>query len=257
MNWVGNLEDILEKLTPLNPSRSALLALLKLNEGIEAEVTERSNVIDYLGACIGDEAVRNRDRNSFDKVMEDFDKLTSEASQALNDAVEVLSTLLKGNDSISQKPRHIRDEGNTNSFCWPEISRFSGRFLDMFYDSTVSTQNIRKRGSDYWEFVDNNQLIYRNILDSGLKSGLLARDFSPDTIPVNRNSVCVNVDVCQNSVKDSTADANPGVISLSEFEYFSTNFHDEAAEPFLFDKKAGILFRNIDGSSGLTSAAAA
>ena len=253
VNWVGNLEDILEKLTPLCPSRSALHAILNSNEDIQSEDAERSNIIDYLGACVGDEAVKNRNRNSFDKVMEDFEKLTSEASQALNDAVEVLSTLLKGNDSMSQKQKQSKEEEEyTEPFCWPEISRFSGRFLDIFYDSTLSTKNIRKRGSDYWEFADNNQLLYRNILDSGLKTGLLARDFSPDMIPINDNSVCVNDDVCQNLLKNSTSNT-PGKMSQSEFEYFSTNFNIEAAEPFIFEKKSGILFRDIDGSSGLMS----
>ena len=255
VNWVGNLEDILEKLTPLSPSRSALHALLNSYEDTQSEDAERSNLIDYLGACVGDEAVKNRNRNSFDKVMEDFEKLTSEASQALNDAVEVLSTLLMGNDSMSQKQKQskeeVEDEEHTEPFCWPEISRFSGRFLDIFYDSTFSTQKMRKRGSDYWEFADNNQLLYRNILDSGLKTGLLARDFAPVMIPIN-NSVCVNVDVCQNLLGNSTSDI-PGKMSLSEFEYFSANFNIEAAEPFIFEKKPGILFRDIDGSSGLMS----
>lgn len=255
VNWVGNLEDILEKLTPLSPSRSALHALLNSNEDTQSEDAERSNVIDYLGACVGDEAVKNRNRNSFDKVMEDFEKLTSEASQALNDAVEVLSTLLMGNDSTSQKQKQSKEEEEeeyTEPFCWPEISRFSGRFLDIFYDTTFSTQNIRKRGSDYWDFADNNQLLYHNILDSGLKTGLLARDFSPVMIPITDNSVCVNVDVCQNMLKNTTSDT-PGKMSQSEFEYFSTNFNIEAAEPFIFEKKPGILFRSIDGSSGLMS----
>jgi hypothetical protein len=258
MNWVGNLEDILEKLTPLNPSRSALLALLNVKDDTEPEVTERCNVIDYLGVCVGDEAMRNRNKNSFDKVFEDFEKLTSEASQALNDAVDVLAGLLMGNDSMSQKQKQFREEELTESFCWPEISRFSGRFLDILYNSTYSAENItklRKRGSDYWELVDDNQLLYRNILESGLKSGLLARDFSPDMIPMNENPVCVNVDVCQNSFKNDTA-GNPGIISLSEFEYLSTNFNIEAAEPFVFEKKAGILFRNIDGTSGVTKTSA-
>jgi hypothetical protein len=83
--------------------------------------------------------------------------------------------------------------------------------------------------------IINNEMKYYNILHTGLKEGLLGKDFLWNASTSNLDNACRN--------------CAEGLITESEFEMYKNQFLEQAAEPFVFEKKAGTFFRNIQDSS--------
>lgn len=249
MYWVGHLGSILEELTPTSNTRlpfSSRAAGDKDDASDETATITKSSAFDFLGACVGDGMMKKASLESsyeskngivhaYEKVLDDIEKLTTDATKALTGAAEAVSLLLLGNDygTLDDQPQSAK------SFCWPEIARFSTKFLRTLYRTTFSSDDgnvtVRPRGEDYWQMTTSNEMKYHNILDIGLKDGLLGKDFVWIASTANSDYSCRN--------------CTEGVITETEFEMYKDQFLEQAAEPFVFEKKAGTLFRNIQCSS--------
>jgi hypothetical protein len=247
MYWVGDLASILQELTVPSAIRPPTqLTATNDNEKASEETIMKSTSIDFLGACVGDRMMKKSNHDStsesksgivyaYEKVLDDIEKLTTDATKALTGAAEAVSLLLLGIDTGV-----INDQSQSaQPFCWPEIARFSTKFLGTLYQTTFSDDDgnttVRSRGEDYFAMIINNEMKYSNILHTGLKEGLLGKDFLWNASTANLDNACRN--------------CTEGLITELEFEMYKDQFLEQAAEPFVFEKKAGTFFRNIQESS--------
>jgi hypothetical protein len=247
MYWVGDLASILQELTLPSAVRPPIQSTaVNSNEKTSDEMSMKSNSIDFLGACVGDKMMKKSSLDStsesksglvhaYEKVLDDIEKLTTDATKALTGAADAVSLLLLGIDSgvLSDQSQ------SAQPFCWPEIARFSTKFLGTLHETTFSEDGdnttVRSRGEDYFAMIINNEMKYANILHTGLKEGLLGKDFLWNASTSKSDYTCKS--------------CTKGLISESEFEMYKSQFLEQAAEPFVFEKKAGTFFRNIQGST--------
>lgn len=247
MYWVGDMASILQELTVPSAIRSSFSSSgANNNENGSEEAIMNSSPIDFLGACVGDQIMKKSPpgpasgsksaiTHAYEKVLDDIEKLTSDATKALSGAAEAVSLLLLGNDSGV-----LNDQSqNFQPFCWSEIARFSSSFLGTLYQTTFTSDNgritVKPRGEKYFEMIIGSDMKYSNILHTGLKEGLLGKDFLWNTWTEISDFTCKN--------------CTEGLISESEYEMYKNQFLEQAAEPFVFEKKAGTFFRNIQGTS--------
>jgi hypothetical protein len=247
MYWVGNLASILSALTLPSASRLPFSSTaVNDNDHADKEIMIKSSRIDFLGACVGDQIMKKSSFetssesksgivHAYEKVLDDIEKLTTDATKALTGVTEAVSLLLLGSDSGV-----LNDHTQIGQpFCWPEIARFSTKFLGTLYQTSLTADDgnitVRPRGDNYFQLIINNEMKYSNILNIGLKDGLLGKDFLWNTSTAESDYNCRN--------------CTEGVITESEYEMYKNQFLEQAAEPFVFEKKAGTFFRNIQGSS--------
>lgn len=272
MSWFGDLAAVLEGLIPPSTYSFPFSSLLSGDE-------ENVKSFDFLGACSGINWMNSSMKSPidivYDKVRNDFNKLSTDISQVIIDTVEVITVQLCGNDSQNSRLKPERDMApvsSPHSYCWPEVSKFSGRFLDALYMRTFGLKierTLNNKGDDYLLLVKENNFTYHSFLELGLKEELLGKDFyltetivknDEDNIKTNENEN-ENDNVNENTNEDENEKINVVrldmtnlyffekeiySVSENEFDLLKKQFLEEQNEPFIFDWKAGTLFRKVD-----------
>lgn len=298
LEWIGDLSLILDKLSAPSLFASPFSLLLSGIEGIENFIDTR--ITDYLFVGINHieknstysstetlHVFWNEFKLKFDEMKDAYDQKMNYLDQFVSRTFEEITNLLNLNNthSVSNKQIITIDE-NEDSFYWPEILRFSGKFLNIIRDTTFSSIQSKNESSDhdssqisYWDLIDENMLKTYNALEYGLKEGLLARDFVlPSAATACRTASasdqnndannCINSDINRKestnekymksiNKDESQEDAAHCIVDSSsyidekEFESLKLQFLKDSAEPFLFEKKAGTIFRHIKEVSSL------
>lgn len=263
MSWFGDLAAVLERLIP--PSTYSFPFSSYLN-GDEENVIKS---IDFLGACVGDAwmtpSVKSPLDTVYDKVRNDLDRLSTDISQVFKDTVEVITVQFYGNDPQIELIKSDRDtvpNSASHFYCWPEISHYSGNFLDLLYrtfESNTEGRLLRKREDEYFQIISDNNLKCHSFLESGLKEGLLGNDFRFIGSSMNNDGEVIKISENgndENGKKDDEDSVPAGVtnhqngesylVSEKEFDQLKHQFLEQKNEPFVFEWKAGTLFRNIN-----------
>ena len=208
-----------------------------------------------------------------------LDKLVTKFKKLLNIVVSNVKINPKSlSGCVENKMSHTSDV-DCLEFCWPEVARFSGMFLNTLYSSVMNDSFISftedKNGSNiginteqvdimtvlkrekYLQFIDKTGLSSYAILEFGLNEGVLAKDFTPPVIGRNHTgTINENNDVrtyngsrCHgsNTTIDQTYVSSTGEISTPRryFENMKVKFNAYATETIRLDNRPGILFRNI------------
>jgi hypothetical protein len=279
VNWIGDISLILNKLNPPLEFSSPFASLLSGIEGIESIIDARITDFVYFGISHIERNTIYSSTETLHKVKLKFNEIKNAYDQKLNDldqfvsgTFETIVNLLNFNNSQSVRNKTvIAIEKKEDPFYWPEISRFSGNFLGIIRNSTFSLIHSVNKSSNhndsrvsYLELIDNNKLKTYNALEYGLKESLLAKDFvihTAETIPIrvglesNQNSKDFlngqeikseneqpqeNIAQCFLSRGDSNS-----YIHENEFESLKVQFQKDSSELFLFEKKAGTIFRYV------------
>ena len=264
MSWFGDLAAVLERLIPPSTYSFPFSSLLS---GDEENVTKS---IDFMGPCVGSAwttpSAKGPLDTVYDKVRNDLGKLSTDISQVLKDTVEVITVQFYGNDSQIEQIKLNRDtapQSNSQFYCWPEISQYSGIFLDILYrtfESNIEGRLLWKREDEYIQIIGDNNLKSHSFLDSGLKEGLLGNDFRPKwRMEISNDGDVINVNENKNdgNEKKNNEDSIPSdvinlydkdayLVSEKEFDQLKQQFLEQRNEPFVFEWKAGTVFRNIN-----------
>lgn len=139
MQWVGDLSIMLEGLSPISPIISHISSLLnnfevgvRGNEVNKARTIIETDVKDFFSTCTNQISNNETLDSSSDEITPreklklDFDLLVAELYQLWNSSMEATVEIFNGN---LQQKKGKTETFKHKAFCWPEISRFSGRFL--------------------------------------------------------------------------------------------------------------------------------
>lgn len=288
VNWIGDISLILNKLNPPLEFSSPFASLLSGIEGIENIIDARITDFLYFGISHIERNTIYSSTETLHKVKLKFNEIKNAYDQKKNDLDQLVSSLFEAiinllNFKNSQSARNktmIAIEKKEDPFHWPEILRFSGKFLNIIRNSTFSLIHSFNESCNhnslllYLELIDNNKLKTYNALEYGLKESLLAKDFvihTAETIPIrvrlesNQNgttSKCSDIHhkdfLNEQEIKSENEQPQKNLVRCflscgdsnsytheNEFESLKVQFQKDSSELFLFEKKVGTIFRHV------------
>mmetsp|Transcript_31025 Transcript_31025/g.29631 ORF Transcript_31025/g.29631 Transcript_31025/m.29631 type:complete len:444 (-) Transcript_31025:117-1448(-) len=269
VDWIGDISLILNKLSPPPVfSPPFITSLLSGIEGIESFIDTRTTDYLYVGishvgrnTTYSSTETIHKVKLKFDEIKNAYDQKLNDLDQFVNGTFEAIINLLnlKNSQSLRNKTM-ITIEKKEDPFYWPEIIRFSGKFLDIIRNTTFSLiHSSNKSQILYWELIDNNKLKTHDTLEYGLKEGLLARDFIVHTTVGLESNYSDNTNNCKEILKKQkrklkddefgeqslfSSVNNKSCVYENEFELLKSQFL-KSQKLFPFENKAGTIFRNV------------